>query len=564
ENSIDSVTSLKLIISNTQLNTAVTNNLLSTLSNSNWSLNFDTTAYADDYYNFRLFASNRAGLFSSVLASNILISNALGDICFVSPTNNEYTSGVTTMTGYVAAASLAPVSYFISNQATTGWSLLAGSDTNFQTTLDTALLSDGVQQIAVLYTNMLGYSNTGFITVTVDNSPPEATLITPFSSNVLNGNRIFSGTAADPHTPLSGGLLILSNLTSGATSHYSLIHSNGSWTNQLDTTLLADGIYTAVISVTNKAGLSTNSTAVTFFIVNHTPVIELTNIANLIKGTYAVNNTNVKLYGLVSNISSNLPAPGVYLSYAGNTNSAISNLSGKNFSFTLDSTMLSQGLFNGQLSVEIPDTGISMATNFSFIVEKSAPQIFINSSRDSSSMVSLNGSNYDPQSGVTNSRLIISNLETGAVSNLLVSLSSPLWSLDFDSAAYENGDYMLVLNSVNQAGMSNVTSIPLNIVNLTFAPQLGPNPYRADSASADGILFTGLTQSTFIKIYSVNGRPVKTITAADIRSSGREPGYFSWNTRNENGNETAPGIYLVYLYESKESSPVILKLTIQK
>ena len=128
--------------------------------------------------------------------------------------------------------------------------------------------------------------------------------------------------------------------------------------------------------------------------------------------------------------------------------------------------------------------------------------------------------------GVTN-RALSATFTSGAVASLA-------------GYALEPGYYRVTVQAVNAAG--GVSAPAQGYVTLVSADFSGlrvfPNPWRSDRHAAQSVTFDGLPLGSSVKLFTVSGRLVKTLTPA-ITSA-------TWDLANDKGDKVASGIY-VYL-----------------
>jgi hypothetical protein len=80
---------------------------------------------------------------------------------------------------------------------------------------------------------------------------------------------------------------------------------------------------------------------------------------------------------------------------------------------------------------------------------------------------------------------------------------------------------------------------PGNVSGPPFTPRAYPNPWRADRGYAQQITFDQLTGKTTVKIFTVSGHLVRTLST---QSSGLST--VSWDLTNDSGDRVASGIYI--------------------
>jgi hypothetical protein len=117
--------------------------------------------------------------------------------------------------------------------------------------------------------------------------------------------------------------------------------------------------------------------------------------------------------------------------------------------------------------------------------------------------------------------------------------------------------YWFRVLAVNHAGVlsgpSNETDIetPPNTIEIARAY---PNPFRSGGA-ANGITFDKLPEGASVRLFTIDGREVATLTAG---SDGKA----LWTLTNGNGSQIASGVYLAYIKNGGETR--LLKVMVQK
>ena len=81
-----------------------------------------------------------------------------------------------------------------------------------------------------------------------------------------------------------------------------------------------------------------------------------------------------------------------------------------------------------------------------------------------------------------------------------------------------------------------------------------PNPWRADRHANFQVTFEGLPSQTTVKIFTLSGHAVRTLTAD---ASGK----VDWDRKNSSGDFVASGVYL-YLVADKNGHETLGKLAI--
>jgi hypothetical protein len=86
-----------------------------------------------------------------------------------------------------------------------------------------------------------------------------------------------------------------------------------------------------------------------------------------------------------------------------------------------------------------------------------------------------------------------------------------------------------------QGGSSN-TQPPSTPSGSIFAPRAYPNPWRADRGYVQQVTFDQLSGNTTIKIFTVSGHLVRTLTTGSLSTT--------WDINNDSGDRVASGIYI--------------------
>jgi beta-xylosidase len=118
------------------------------------------------------------------------------------------------------------------------------------------------------------------------------------------------------------------------------------------------------------------------------------------------------------------------------------------------------------------------------------------------------------------------------------------------------GNYGITVQAVNGSQVSPpaTASITLAETGLSNA-RAYPNPWRADKESQEKIVFDQMNGNSTIKIYTVSGRWIKTLTTS--------VGAVAWDLRTDGGDKAASGIY-VYLITDDQGNKTRGKLVIAR
>lgn len=129
-------------------------------------------------------------------------------------------------------------------------------------------------------------------------------------------------------------------------------------------------------------------------------------------------------------------------------------------------------------------------------------------------------------------------------------LSTPSGATALSALAMKSGPYRLSVHAVLADGrMSPATSTTINVQSVVTGTLSGskvyPNPWRADQHSNQDVTFAGIPSGGAVKIFTVDGRWVRTLQSTGVP--------LSWDRRNNNGESVASGIYLYLINDSQGS-----------
>jgi hypothetical protein len=461
ESAIDPITFLQLSV---LTNGAVRSNYALTAASGAWSTNLDTTPYALGWYGLRLTVSNEAGWTNRILATNILFDNFAGALSMLRPTNGQYVSGVTMLTGFVTAPNS---SMFVSNGATAGgWVSLTMATSNGFTNIDTTIFADGAQVFSVRATNAAGfpYGQTN-LSVVVDNSPALVALTNLAAGQFLNsstGWHVLTGTNADPHSGISNTFVRLSN-TVGAGSLAMVPVGGSGFSNGWNVSALPDGPYWLWTETTNGIGLMTNTAQVQVWLNRQAPVLSETNTPPfaLLTGTWTFR-------GVATNQYSGYDPQRVEIWTNGSL--AASGM-GTNWTIPLNTSLLPDGtnLFTLRAVSTNFVTNTLILTNR---VDNSGPLTFVTNPGPSGTTWGnfvLLGTNLEPDSSITGWEWTTNG---GATWTSAASNTNANWTLTLDTTLLPNGPMPFQVRLSNAVGLVQIITPTLYVSNspaiLTF------------------------------------------------------------------------------------------------
>jgi len=285
--------------------------------------------------------------------------------------------------------------------------------------------------------------------------------VSPFSC--VGGSYSILGTNHDPHSPVTGTVVYVSNSIGAVTNLSASIVGddfNAGW----DTTVLTDGEYYLYVSTTNAVGLSFTSSSIRIIVNNNLPLIAETNTVQ-----YKTNRGTILLAGYATNIFSGIDPAAVYLS----TNNGPYDLIGYATLWTtnLNTTNLPDGQNEYKfLAVSSNNrTNVYVLTN---IVDNSAPYAQVSNYVNGMTVggvINYLGTNYENVSDITGNVLYTNGAVYGFFSG-----ADP-WSFGLDTGTLANGQVELSIVVSNYVGLA-YTNVWTNYVSNSVPQVVFVNP----------------------------------------------------------------------------------------
>jgi hypothetical protein len=204
---------------------------------------------------------------------------------------------------------------------------------------DTTLNLDGTYNLSLFTNDTIGLSSSHLLqNITVDNTPPNVTFVSPPASSIVTATTTFSFSVFDTTSPD----LVILNITNSTNSiSFTITSMISTFTKNFDTTTLADGNYNASVFVNDTLNNINNTEFIPFTIDNSGPIIIVNTPANNsnVSGTITLNSTVADISGL-GNVFFNIS----------NATDSVASLtatpSGNEQTASLDTSTLGDGLFN--------------------------------------------------------------------------------------------------------------------------------------------------------------------------------------------------------------------------
>ena len=233
-----------------------------TLSGGVWQLNWNTTTLADGTCVLTAKARDAATNEGTSAAVNVTIDNTAPTVSITSPTGG-YVQGTVQITATASDTNgVKQVEFFVDGTS-------IGVDTNgadgWSVDWDTSEGLDGEHTLKAVATDTAGNSAEHSITVTVDNSRPDVSFITPVNLQTVAGMVSIKASASDPHS----GITSVEFWVDGVLQ-YTDTDSTDGWTWTWDASALENGDYILGLTAVNGAGL-TNNTSIQVVVDNGPP-----------------------------------------------------------------------------------------------------------------------------------------------------------------------------------------------------------------------------------------------------------------------------------------------------
>jgi hypothetical protein len=247
----------------------VDSNPVQTVMASPFTFTYDSTSLTDGNHDFRVLASNPAGLTTlSTAVTGILIDNSLPVVTVVQPLGGGVTGSFTFQgTALDAESNLSLIELLIDGVVRASTTV-----SPFTTTVDSVALGlpDGQYDIQLQATNGAGGTTaTPENLVYIDNSDPNVSLTAPLAGSTLAGIISLDATADDPHSGITQVEFLVDSVSvsTDLTAPYSTTYA---------TTLLLDGNHDFQARATNGSGLTTTTLSQISLVDNSAPAVVLT------------------------------------------------------------------------------------------------------------------------------------------------------------------------------------------------------------------------------------------------------------------------------------------------
>ena len=360
-----------------------------------------------------------------------------------------------------------------------GFSNISGATASTYT-LTTTSASDNGRQFRCVVANSTATVTSNPAVLTADSStsqPPSIVITQPAGGATLSGTVSIQGTASD-----SAGLTSVAVAIDGGTP--AAASGLQSWSFALDTTKLSNASHSAIVTATNKSGIT--STASLVFTVNNA----VSTVPPTVTIAYPLDGDTV--YGAISFRGTAASGKGVSSIYVAVDNITYFPASGLDtWSYAIDTTKLTDGTH--RLSVQMGDTagGRAIASETVIVNNTAKPPAvgILQPSANSviSGLVSISGTASDPVKLVS----VDVAIDGGSPAT---PQGKESWLYSLDTTRLTNGSHTITARATNTFGLVTVVTIAVTVSN--GASSQPPTISIAQPASGATVSGTASIQGT--------------------------------------------------------------------
>ncbi len=221
---------------------------------SNWSLQINTTAFADGAHNLKLritdTSGNQAWEDDPIVVKNASAPSGATDVGFSSPASGVTVGGTVTVTG---TASAAPGVSKVEVRVDEGSYVLASGTSNWSLQINTTAIADGAHNLKARVTDAAGGQAWSDLPIVISNAAPtgsatpSVTFTSPKAGSTVSGTITVTGTAGG----LAGVARVEVLMDQG---NYQLASGTTSWSLTINTSSLSAGSHNLKARVTDLTG----------------------------------------------------------------------------------------------------------------------------------------------------------------------------------------------------------------------------------------------------------------------------------------------------------------------
>ncbi|MEK6793731.1 MAG: PKD domain-containing protein [Spirochaetota bacterium] len=462
-----SISATRIFITNAA---GITANITGLQNNGEFTNLWDTTAFVDGRYFAYVSTTNGAGLLSNGASTMFVVNNIAPDIRQTNVTQLGTNTGTLTFIGYAtnAFSGIDPATVYMMTNG--GAYSFITNGTNFATNFATTLVSEGTNIFIFAAVSSNYRTNTWYQTNIIDNSAPISVVTNYVHGSVIASTVVLRGTNYENWSSITANVLYTNN------GFYAWTNASAPWDFMLNSSLFTNGVLKLTLVTSNGVNLTSTNTWSNYVSNGSTPFVYITNTVPLVW----ITNSPYTLQGLATNVSGEMT--GVYFST--NAASGYGFVGGTTTNWTTNIIVAGFPITNVFYAVASNEYGY-VTTNFQTnFVDVTLPFVQLTNFTSGSyvsGIFTFRGTNYDAQSGIFGTRIVITNT-AGAVANIDGMQNYPEFTNNWNSGAVADGRYFAYVSTTNGAGMlSNGASTMFVVNNIgpdvrqTNITQLGTN-----------------------------------------------------------------------------------------
>ena len=330
----------------------------------------------------------------------------------------------------------------------------------YEVNVDTTALADGDWSIAAVAWDQAGrYNITTPFAFTVDNTEPTLSIDDPTEGTYVYGTYTIMVTATDSGSGFDSGGCALS--IDGGVWVAMTDEGAGSFTYDLDTTTLADGVHTLTVASIDDAGNIAVRT-VRFVVDNTQPVVSVVSpsAGDYVDGSYTFAVSAIDNLGIGA-VVVQLTGPTTSMNVTFGFNAA----SGY-WEYTIDTSAWEEGAWTMQpFAYELSGRLYTGASTVAFFVDNNAPWMVITAPTDGQVILS---NSFDISVTATDGPFTIPVMiyRVGAGNWVaLVAGAGNVWTTTWDTTAVVDGEHVLTFAAMDNAGHVTIETVTVTVDN---------------------------------------------------------------------------------------------------
>ncbi len=497
-------------------------NEIGSSTTSPYSVSWDTTAVSDGSHTIYAVAYDEVGN-TKQTSINVTVDNTPPSVSFSSPSDGSYVKGTVTVeaTASDATSGIASVTFYYEPAGSTAQQEI-GSVTSspYSVSWDTTSLQDGKYTLIAVAEDKAGNVQKAYENVTVDNTPPTASITAP-TGTYIHSTVSIDISASDNFEVSTITLYIDGNEVDSWTVNSASASETYSW----DTTQVADGSHTVEVTVVDGAG-NTYTTSKTYYVDNTPPTISVSSPSNnaWYRGTVTISATS-------SDTGSGVASMSIAISTLG----TVQTSSSTSISYSWDTTQVSDGTY--YIWVNATDNVGNMAsTKITIYIDNTPPSVRITQPSNGAYVtgtITIEVSASDSGSGMAK---VVYYYDSVTSSNEIGSSTTSPYSVSWDTSSVSDGTHTIYAVAYDKAGNSKQTSITITIDNSPPSVSItAPTSTYVHGTVTIDISASDSTSGIAKVVLYIDGTEITTMTTS--------PYSYSWDTTSySDGSHTVKAV----------------------